>query len=175
MKFLFQSTPKLRTHNSKVFWIAFVLHTETIWPWSCYFSVDLLYGRVSVTLLHKFSANIQLTHPSGQAEQLAANPKENSVGEASPQRFSVPLPGQKKPVVHPRHRGLEVEFKAIIEKEDLRYFSTRCREAKNQNSCFSCDVTAAMLVYRTILGDVTAAMLVYRTIAKKVFLGLLIL
>ena len=83
----------------------------------------------------------------------------------------MPLPGQKKPVVHPRQRGLEVEFKAIIEKEDLRYFSTRCREAKNQNSCFSCDVTAAMLVYRTILGDVTATMLVYTTVAKKSFFG----
>ena len=87
-------------------------------------------------LLHQFSAIIQLTHASGHAEQFAANPNENSVGEASPQRFSVPLPGQKKPVVHPRQRGLDVEFKAIIEKEDLRHFSTRCRETKNQNIQF---------------------------------------
>ena len=109
-----------------------MLHTETVWSRSCDFRVNLLYGRVSVILLHQFSAIIQLTHPSGQAEQFAANPNENSVGEASPQRFSVPLPGQKKPVVHPRQRGLEVEFKATIDKGDLRHHSTRCRETKNQ-------------------------------------------
>ena len=136
MKLLFQSTPQLRTNNSKVFWILYVLHTETVWSRSCDFRVNLFYGRVSVILLHQFSAIIQLTHPSGQAEQFAANPNENSVGEASPQRFSVPLPGQKKPVVHPRQRGLEVEFKATIDKGDLRHLATRSRETKNQNIQF---------------------------------------
>lgn len=52
------------------------------------------------------------THPSGQAEQFAAAPKENSVGEPSPHGFSVPSPGQKNPVLHPRHLGFVVEFSA---------------------------------------------------------------
>ena len=52
------------------------------------------------------------THPSGQAEQFAAAPKENSVGEPSPHSFSVPSPGQKNPVLHPRHLGFVVEFRA---------------------------------------------------------------
>ena len=136
MKFSFQSTPQLGINNSKVFWIPYVLHTGTVWSRSCDLSVIRFYRSVSVILLHHFSAIIQLTHPSGQAEQFAANPNENSVGEASPQRFSVPFPGQKKPAVHPRQRGLEVEFKAIIDKEDLRHFSTGCRETKNQKKKF---------------------------------------
>ena len=53
-----------------------------------------------------------LTHPSGQGEHFAAEPKENSVGELSPHRSSVPSPTQKYPLVQPRHLGLVVEFRA---------------------------------------------------------------
>ena len=73
---------------------------------------------IFTTIIH-VSELILHTHPSGQDEQLAAAPNENSVGEASPQRFSVPSPGQKNPVVHPRHLGLVVEFRAVDMKENI--------------------------------------------------------
>jgi len=53
-----------------------------------------------------------LTHPSGQGEQLAADPKENSVDELTPQRSSLPSPTQKYPALQPRHLGLVTESKA---------------------------------------------------------------
>ena len=68
----------------------------------------------------QFFLLISLTHPSGQGEQLVANPKENSVDELTPHRSSVPSPTQKYPVLQPRHLGLVDESKA--ENKNQRLF-----------------------------------------------------
>ena len=84
----------------------------------------MYYVSSANTFLQAVFLLYSLTHPSGQGEQLAADPKENSVGELTPHRSSVPSPTQKYPVLQPRHLGLVTESKAKNKNKNQRIRKT---------------------------------------------------